>query len=60
MERDYPLERVQNRAVEQRFENPRFSTARGLLSSTGKLDFSRPLSKIPYLDFGFMSFNNIQ
>jgi len=54
MNRDYPLEQVRNFGViapisvaPLRFENPRFSTlalAGSLLSFTGKLQFSRPLS----------------
>jgi|GEM_PF-2606332 len=51
MNRDYPLEKVRNfgivapvSASGSRFENSRFSTVFDLLSDTGKLEFSRPLS----------------
>jgi hypothetical protein len=51
MARDYPLEKVRNFGIVARVvaamplhENPRFSTGYALLSDTGKLQFSRPLS----------------
>ena len=51
MARDYPLEKVRNFGIIAPFvdavrllENPRFSTGFALLSFTGKLQFSRPLS----------------
>lgn len=51
MSRDYPLEKVRNFGIVapvvvsgSLLENPRFSTVSDLLSDTGKLEFSRPLS----------------
>ena len=51
MARDYPLEKVRNFGIIAPFvdavrllENPRFGAGFALLSFTGKLQFSRPLS----------------